>query len=265
MAFIYYGQGVSSLYGDFVERLISHLALEGTELTEQSIGASTARMRVRHTGEKGELAIEAEGKNVKVTYTVDREKKEIGRGLMGAIAGGGIGSILGGVLRGERDAGDIVGDVVGGAAAGGAYEAYRGYEESQDDRTAFAQLLAGCVREVEDELQAILEGQEEAREALRERGRQKREDEEAKEEEMRELLDDLYGDLLAVQEEVDLAASEGLAAAKPKARTDRAEKLYLEAQSALEERKYAIAVAKVKAARSMVESARESLDALEAD
>ncbi|MDN7024629.1 hypothetical protein FGU65_06960 [Methanoculleus sp. FWC-SCC1] len=263
MAFVYYGQGVSSLYGDFVERLVSHLALEGTEITHQSIAEAAARMDVRHTGETGQLAIEPDGKNVRVTYTVDREKKEIGRGLMGAIAGGGIGSILGGVLRGERDGGEMVGDIAGGAAAGGAYEAYRGYEESRENRTAFAELLAACVREVEDELQAILAGQEEAREALRERGRQKREEEEAKEEEMRELLDDLYGDLLAVQEEIDLLASEGLKITKPKSRADRAEKLYLEAEEALDGRKYAIVAAKAKAARSMVESAQESLDALE--
>ncbi len=263
MAFIYYGQGVSALYGDFVERLMSHLALQGTEITHRSIGEATARMDVRHTGEKGQLVMEPDGKNVRVTYTVERAKKEIGRGLMGAIAGGGIGGILGGVLRGERDGGEMIGDIVGGAAAGGAYEAYRGYEESQEDRTAFAELLAGCVREVEDDLQAILAGQEEGREALRERGRQKREEEEEKEEEMRELIDDLYGDLLAVQEEIELLASEGLAVAKPKARADRAEKLYQEAEEALDGRKYAVVAAKVKAARSMVESARESLDALE--
>jgi hypothetical protein len=33
MPFIYYGQGVASLYQDFSERLMSHLALKGTEIT----------------------------------------------------------------------------------------------------------------------------------------------------------------------------------------------------------------------------------------
>jgi len=34
MPFIYFGQGVSSQYQDFTERLMSHLALKGTEITK---------------------------------------------------------------------------------------------------------------------------------------------------------------------------------------------------------------------------------------
>jgi outer membrane lipoprotein SlyB len=255
MAFIYYGQGVSSLYQDFVERLMSQLALRGTEITHQSIGDTSSRMDVRHTGEEGHMEIVVERENVRVSYTVDRERKEIKKGLMGAIAGAGIGSILGSVMRGERD----LGDAVGGAAAGGAYGAYEGYESSREDRTAFAGVLAEAVRTVENELQSIIEGQEEAREALRERGRQKREEDTARTEELRELLEELYGDLLAVQEEVELAAAEGQDVRKIRARTDRAETLHQEAEAALEEGNHAVVKAKAKAARAMVEAAQELL------
>ncbi|WP_243668919.1 hypothetical protein [Methanoculleus chikugoensis] len=76
---------------------------------------------------------------------------------------------------------------------------------------------------------------------------------------MRELLEELYGDLLAVQEEVELAAAEGgQDVRKSRARTDRAETLYLEAEAALEEGNHAIVKAKTKAARAMVDGAGTS-------
>lgn len=258
MAFVYYGQGVSSLYRDFVERLMSHLALRGTEITHRDIGDTTSRMDVRHIGEQGKMEVVTDRENVRVSYTVDRERKEIKKGLAGAVTGAGLGGLIGGILRGERD----IGDVIGGAAAGGAYGAYEGYESSREERTAFAEVLAEAVKDVEDELQAILEGQEEAREALRERGRQKREEDEARTEELRELLEELYGDLLAVQEEVELAAVEGRDVRKPRARTDRAESLYREAEEALEDGNHAVVKAKAKAARAMVEGAQELLAGL---
>ncbi|PKL62484.1 MAG: hypothetical protein CVV31_05770 [Methanomicrobiales archaeon HGW-Methanomicrobiales-2] len=260
MAFIYYGQGVSSLYRDFVERLMSQLALRGTEITHQNIGDTSSRMDVKHTGEQGQMEITIDLENVRVSYTVDRERKEVKKGIAGAIAGAGLGGLLGGIIRGDRGVGDVIGGALGGAAAGGAYGAYDGYESSHEDRTAFAEVLAEAVRDVENELQAIIEGQEEAREALRERGRQKREEGEARTEELRELLEELYGDLLAVQEEIELAAVEGQDVKKPRARTDRAEILYQEAETALEDGNHAIVKAKAKAARTMVEGAQELLE-----
>jgi outer membrane lipoprotein SlyB len=263
MAFIYYGQGVSSLYRDFVERLMSQLALRGTEITHQNIGDTSSRMDVKHTGEQGQMEITIDLENVRVSYTVDRERKEVKKGIAGAIAGAGLGGLLGGIVRGGRDVSDVIGGALGGAAAGGAYGAYDGYEASREERTAFAEVLAQAVKDVEDELQSILEGQEEAREALRERGRQKREEDLAKTEELRELLEELYGDLLAVQEEVELAATEGQDVRKSRARTDRAETLYQEAEAALGDSNHAIVKAKAKAARAMVDGARELLDAAE--
>jgi len=169
MPFIYYGQGVASLYQDFAERLMSHLALKGTEITHQVLNPASAQMDVKHTGETGKLNFAIEGENVKVVYTVDRERKEISKGIMGAVTGAGIGGVLGSVLRRDQGVGDAIAGALGGAAAGGAYGVYDGYQESQEQRTNFATVLAETVKEVEDELQNILQGQEQAREATREK------------------------------------------------------------------------------------------------
>lgn len=259
MVFIYYSQGVSSLYQDFTERLMSHLALKGTEITHQVLNPSTATMHVKHTDETGQLAIAVENENVKVTYTVDRERKELTKGAAGAIAGAGLGGLLGSILRKDQGVGDALAGALGGAAAGGAYGAYEGYEESKEERTAFAAVLAETIKEVEDELQYIIQGQEEAKEQARERGRQKLEEDSAKADEYRGELEELYGQVLAVQEEVDMAKSEGTNVTKAKGRIDRAEALYKEAQASFEKKEYGTVRPKITAAQNMVEKAREAL------
>jgi hypothetical protein len=259
MVFIYYSQGVSSMYQDFTERLMSHLALKGTEITQQVMNPSSATMHVKHTDEQGKLDITVENENVRVVYTVERHRKEVSRGLAGAVTGAGLGSILGSVLRRDEGVGDAIAGALGGAAAGGAYGAYDGYEESKEERTEFAAVLAGTIKEVEDELQDILEGQEEAKAALRERGRQKMEEENEKAGEYREMLEDLYGQVLAVQEEIDMAKSEGTDVTKAKGRIDRAENLYKEAQAAFDKKEYGTVKPKITAAQNMVEKAQEAL------
>jgi outer membrane lipoprotein SlyB len=259
MAFIYYSQGVSSQYQDFTERLMSHLALKGTEITRQVLNDISAQMHVKHTDEQGHLDIVVENEKVKVTYTVDRERKEISKGVMGAITGAGLGGILGNVLRKGEGLGDAITGAIGGAAAGGAYGAYEGYEESKDNRTNFAAVLAETIKEVEDELQYIIQGQAEAKEAVRERGKQKLEEDSAKEDEFRSMLEDLYGQVLAVQEEVDMAKCEGSSVTKAKGRIDRAESLYKEAQASFDKKDYALIKPKIAASQNMVEKAREAL------
>jgi outer membrane lipoprotein SlyB len=257
MPFIYYGQGVASLYQDFSERLMSHLALKGTEITHQVLNPSSAQMDVKHTGETGKLNFAVEGENVKVVYTVDRERKEISKGVMGAVTGAGIGGILGSILRRDQGVGDAIAGALGGVAAGGAYGAYDGYQESQEQRTHFAAVLAETVKEVEDELQNILQGQEQVRDAIREKAREKMAEDAGKLEEYRSLLEDLYGQILAMQEEIELATSEGGEITKPKARIDRANALYQEAQVAFDKKEYISIKPKVTAAQSMVDKARE--------
>jgi phosphoenolpyruvate carboxylase len=178
---------------------------------------------------------------------------------MGAIAGAGLGGVIGNIFRKDQSPGDAITGALGGAAAGGAYEAYQGWEESKNDRTEFAAVLAETIKEVEDELQYIIQGQAEAKEAIRERGRQKIEEDSAKEEEYRGLLEDLYGQVLAVQEEVDMAKCEGANVTKAKGRIDRAESLYKEAQILFGKRDFTMVKPKITAAQNMVEKAREAL------
>lgn len=259
MVFIYYSQGVASQYQDFTERLMSHLALKGTEITGQDLKETTAKMHVKHTDEQGHLDISVEQENVKVTYTVDRYQKEISKGMAGAVAGAGLGGLIGNILKHDKNMGDAIAGAIGGAAAGGAYGAYSGYEESKNERTQFAGVLAQTIKEVEDELQYIIQGQEQAKEATREKGRQKLAEDNAKAEEYRGLLEDLYGQVLAVQEEIGMAGSEGTNVTKPKGRIDRAEALYKEAQAAFDKKEFSTIKPKITAARTMVDNAREAL------
>jgi hypothetical protein len=259
MPFIYFSQGVASQYQDFTERLMSHLALKGTEITGQVLRETSAQMQVNHTGEQGHLDITVENANVKVSYTVDRERKEVSKGVMGAIASAGLGGFIGNVLRHDQSVGDAITGAIGGAAAGGAYEAYQGWDESKNERTEFAAVLAETIQEVEDELQYIIQGQQEAKEAIREKGRQKLEEDNAKAEEFRGMLEDLYGQVLAVQEEVEMAKSEGTNVTKPRGRIDRAENLYKEAQASFVKKDFTTIKPKITAAQNMVDKAREAL------
>ena len=259
MVFIYYSQGVASQYQDFTERLMSHLALKGTEITQQVQNPETATMHVKHTDEQGKLDIAVENDNIKVTYTVERNKKEISKGVAGAVAGAGLGGLIGNILRHDQGMGDAIAGALGGAATGGAYGAYSGWEESKNERTEFAAVLAQTIKEVEDELQYIIQGQQEAKEAIREKGRQKLEEESAKADEYRGMLEDLYGQVLAVQEEIEMAGSEGTNVTKPKGRIDRAENLYKEAQASFDKKEYGTIKPKITAAQNMVEKAREAL------
>lgn len=259
MVFIYYSQGVSTLYQDFTERLMSHLALKGTEITQQVLNPATATMHVKHTDEQGKLDIAVENENVKVTYTVERYQKEITKGVAGAVAGAGLGGLIGNILKHDKNMGDAIAGAIGGAAAGGAYGAYSGYEESKNERTRFAGVLAQTIKEVENELQSIIRGQEAAKEALRNKGKQQLAADTAKAGEYQRLLEDLYGQVLAVQEEIAMAGSEGANVTKPKGRIDRAEVLYKEAQADFEKKEFGTIKPKITAARTMVDKAREAL------
>jgi chromosome segregation ATPase len=120
-------------------------------------------------------------------------------------------------------------------------------------------VLAETIKEVEDELQSILQGQEEAKSEARERGRQKIEEDNAKADEYRNTLEELYGQVLAVQEEVEMAKSEGTNVTKAKGRIDRADALYKEAQASFEKKEFGTVRPKITAAQNMVDKAREAL------
>lgn len=263
MAFIYYGQGCAKMYDDFVERLMSQLALRGTEITNESRRPSMTEMDVKHTDEQGRMTIGIDGDNTKVVYTVERARKEIGKGFAGALTGAGLGSLFGGVLRGGANIGDRVTDAVAGAAAGGAYGGYQGYSESKEVRTQFAGVLADAIRTVENDLQYIMQGQAAAvsasQEEAHQRAREKQELQSQQEQEAASQLEDLYGEVLTIREEVDMAESDGRDVKSAKKRVERAEQLYYEAQAASGNKNYTEMKAKCKAATSMLESARQSL------
>ena len=260
MPFVYYGQSVSGFFEDFIERLMSELALRGTEITNQNVESDSAEMDVKYIDERGRMFAAVDGENVKVTYQVLREKKEVRKGLMGAITGAGIGGLLGGVLGRDGDVKDRVVDAISGAAAGGAYEAYEGYEESKESRTEFAQELAEAVKEVEDQLQYIAEGQRAARESVSERAREKVQREAERKEELLLQLEDVYAEIITVKEEIEIAELEGTDVRSAKLRIERAEKLYDEAGEAVTDDDYAKAKAKMRAAEKMVEQAREKAE-----
>ena len=252
MPFIYHGQGVASLYEDFVERLMSELALRGTEITNKELEPERAEMDVKYIDERGRMFFSVDGENVKVVYEVLRDREEVPRGIKGALTGAGIGSLLGGLLRGG-DVKDRVIDAASGAIAGGAYEAFEGYEDSKESRTEFAQELAEAVKEVEDDLQYIISGQEEARREARAEAREEKE-------ELMEELGEIYADTISLKEEIELMEMEGSDVTRAKVRAERAERLYEEAMVAAEEDKEIEVKAKIRAARKMLERAREYLE-----
>jgi hypothetical protein len=260
MVFINYSQGVSSLYQDFTERLMSHLALKGTEITHQVLNPSTATMQVKHTEEQGKLDIAIENENVKVTYIVECNPKEISKAITGAVTKAALGGFLGNVLRVAADerVGDVIAGAPDGATDGRASGAYDGWKMSRNGRTEFAPVLAKTIKEVEEELQAIIQGQG-AKEEIREKGRQKFEEDSAKTDDFCDMLEDLYGQVLATQEEIELARSEGTDVTKPKGRIDRAENLYKEAQASFNKKECPLIKAKAAAAQDMVDKAREAL------
>ena len=247
------------MYQDFVERLMSQLALQGTEITNKKMEDEKSRMDVKYIDEVGKMFITVDGENVKVVYEVQRDRKEVKRGLRGALAGGGIGGLLGGVLRKSDDVKDRVVDTVSGAIAGGAYEAYEGYEESKEEQTRFAKELAGAVKDVEDQLQYIIRGQKAAKESLKEKARKKIDAETETNKKIMLEIEDVFADVLSTKEEVELADMEGKDIKKSKVRVERAEKLLKDARQALEKRDYMMAKGKMRAAKSMVQRAKDLL------
>jgi len=256
MPFVYYGQGISQFYQDFIERLMSQLALNGTEITNKRIGTELAEMDVKYIDENGRMSIIVDGENIKVIYDVQREREEVRRGLGGALTGAGIGSLLRGVLSGDSDLKDRVIDAASGAIAGGTYEALEGYEDSKEERTIFAQELAEAVKTVEDDLQYIAQGQEAAREALREEARERSEEDQ----ELMDELEEIFVEIISLKEEIELLELEGSDVRKSKSRVERAEKLYFEAKEAMKDSDYSMVRAKMRASHNMIEKGKELLN-----
>jgi len=82
MPFIYTVEGLAPYFAEFSERLVSELALRGTQITGLSRSESRVDMSTEHTGKKGHLTIFIEGNNIKITYTVEREKERRSRKVL---------------------------------------------------------------------------------------------------------------------------------------------------------------------------------------
>ena len=73
-------------------------------------------------------------------------------------------------------------------------------------------------------------------------------------------LEEIFTETISLREEIELAEMEGTDVKKSKIRVDRAEKLYKEAVEAMEKKDYMMVKAKTKAAKNMVEKAKELLE-----
>ena len=135
---------------------------------------------------------------------------------------------MGGLIRGafssSRKLSDQVSTAVGGAIAGGAYKAYEGYEESKEDRTKFAQLLAKTVNEVENEIHQKYKKISDAQaQTIKEENMEKNE--------LTELFNEINLGLLSLKEELEFAEKPEEDLQRVNARLNRAEELYEEAKN----------------------------------
>ncbi len=246
--FVYYVQDLAPFFEGFVERLATKLALRGTAITDQRVEPDLARMRVRYMDESGILAAAPAGGDIKVLYEVSGGGAAL-RGILGAVTGGGLASLLSGLLEGDRDR---LLDTISGAVAGGAYGLIDGFNTALSDATEFSKLLAEAIQEVEGELREIASAQEAARRAKAEElGR------------LRDELEEVFADATAVGDEIDLAGDEGRDVSRARARYERAMSLLEEARGAIERGDDMMARAKIRSARNMVERARELLEEAE--
>jgi len=245
MPFEYYSQGVSKFFVDFTERVCSQLALAGTEITNKTGGEPLLEMDVRYKDEIGRLQFIRQDPNVKTIYTVKKRTLEEAaeKATEQGVMLGALGGLAGGILKGDKEA--ALG-AVGGAVGGGVHGALEGKHAATDMATEFAILLANSIRGAEDQVQAIMQGQQEAASARSEASR-----------ELRDQLDEIYGEILTLKEECSLSG--GAAAKDAKARVDRAEQLYNEATAALDAGRVSETKAKMVAARNLTESAKSKL------
>ncbi|RLG48602.1 MAG: hypothetical protein DRN92_00630 [Thermoproteota archaeon] len=245
-SFVYFVQDLSEYFDDFVERLMSQLALRGTAITDQHVESDLAKFKVRYMDEKGTLIIMPIGRDIKAVYQVSGGGI-LRKGLWGAITGGGLSTIVGSLF--EESNKDRLLSLVGGLVAGGATGVYDGFNTAMQEATEFSRMLAQAIQSVEEELREIKRGKEAAIGARREEVR-----------ELESQLEEAYTELTVLKEEIDLAASEGKKVDKAKNRLERAEKLLEEAEESLSAGKRAKVKANIRAAQRMIELAREALE-----
>ena len=242
-------QNLGQYLDEFVEELITEFSIDGVEIAGKRKSLGIHKMDIKYEDEKGNLEVSKADEDLKIVYDIKRERKEISKGMAGAVSGAGLGSFIRGAFSSSRKLSDQVSTAVGGAIAGGAYKAYEGYEESKLDRTKFAQLLAKTVNEVEDELNK-------KHQAL---SRDKKQS--SPKDEDNNQLDTLFNEInlgiLSLKEELGFAEKPEEDLQRVKVRLTRAEELYKEAET--KEKEGDVDEAKVRAtvARNMLKKAQD--------
>ncbi len=162
--------------------------------------------------------------------------------------GGGLAGLASSLLAGDVDS---IKSALAGAVVGGAYGMLDGFNTSMDEATEFSRLLAGCIRDVEQELLDIKRKEEE-----------RRREEELEKESIEEELENVYADTVSMGDEIALLEAEGRDVSKAKARYNIALRNLEDAKEALRRGDNLIAKAKIRSALRMIELAREELRAL---
>lgn len=236
---------MGSYIEDIVSELATEFAVDGVEINYEKKTDRFTRMRIKYLDEEGVLDIRRRNNDIVFSYEIERDRKEIKKGLMGAVTGAGLGSLVRGVLRGSRNLGDQVAGAVGGAVAGGAYKAYEGYEDSKKDRTKFAKLLAQTVEEVLNEVQGKVDTDE-----------KENSETSIEKEQVEDLLEELSLGILSMNEEIVFLDPETESIDRIKARITRAEQLFNEAKQELSEENLSEARVKATVAQNMVKKAQ---------
>jgi outer membrane lipoprotein SlyB len=243
-------QNIGKNLDEFVEELISEFSVDGVEVTGKKKSNGIHLMNIKYINENGGLEISQDNDDVKVSYEIKRDRKEIKKGAMGAVTGAGLGGLIRGVFSSSRKLSDQVSTAVGGAIAGGAYKAYEGYEESQLDRTKFAQLLAKTVKEVENEIHQKYQ-------KITDKKNQSIIEENNEKEEVENLLEELNLGILSLKEELAFADKDEDHLQRVKARLSRAEELYKEAETEMKNNNTSEAKVRATIAKNMLKKAQE--------
>ena len=239
-SFYYHVEGAASLFVEFVEKLMNKLSLRGVAITDRVMAEDLFKASVKYKDESGKLAATPSGEDVKVVYEVEAGGV-LRKGVLGALMGGGLGTLASGLFSGDLDA---LKSAIAGAVAGGAYGMLDGFNTAMNEATEFSRLLAEAIREVEWELQEF---------------RRAREEGEREVEELRQELENVFAEAVSLGDELALLESEGLDVSKAKTRYGLALKSLDEAEKALLQGKVVLARAKIRSASRMVQLAREIL------
>lgn len=243
MPYTYCMTGMAKFFDEFINRLNSELSLRGVEVKRLERVKDRYEIDVEHEGEKGTIYAIVDKEDIKIAYVVEREKKEVKEGIVGAITGGALATFLSGILRGDRES---LGDAIAWALAGGALGAYHGHEASVQEATSFSMLLSEAIRTLEEEFK-------------------RREEEEMMEVEsqlsdVRRNVEEVEAELLVLKEDLRILAEEGKNTKSVEARIRVVERLLKETKEALNKRDVSTARTKSIAARRMLEIARRSYE-----